>query len=346
MLGSGCREHPDIRFETEHTLIGTFFDHEVCRGSLLQIESWAVGLEEEFGIHPEDKRTIYWGIEGVDEWCSGGLDGCYIGDERLIVGSWSALEHEMVHATRSRDERPNTFVEEGLAEALTTARLSVGAGDPPISELMLRPQDEFERDGGRNTAGHFIRFLRDEYGIAEVLRLRDQMPYSPSSGRADETIEQVFGLALGELQEEWLVNAPETYVLEDDSLPDVVLDDQPILFDEELDCDSPTTFGPLTGSVLDEDVEQPGMHELLVLDVVDTTLVRFRLQSSSASTVASMLRRPGCWQQATSDAPAEFEILPDQEFTVELAACRWTIDISDSGYSPVDYTLSISPVRR
>lgn len=76
LLLPGC-QLPDIRYETEHVRVGTFFEHEVCEGSLLQIEDWATTTAEELGIDLPGKRTVYWGRDGVDEHCGSDRHGCY-----------------------------------------------------------------------------------------------------------------------------------------------------------------------------------------------------------------------------------------------------------------------------
>ena len=206
----GC-EAPGLptAYETEHLRIGTDLDHPLCAGDLVAYEALITRYEDELGVSMGSPYEVsIWSDAGwrsvSDDYCakSEGDDvllGCTDYGRRAVFTSFSALQHEIIHAATSVPALTPFF-----AEALA----DIYAGEPtwfghsaPLDSLSLSG-----RDMDRFAARHFVRWLRETRGPAKLGRLVRH------GEDADAEFEAIYGLSFAAAQERFFREAPYGYL--------------------------------------------------------------------------------------------------------------------------------------
>ena len=325
---AGCAEFPDAEYATERVEIATAFDARLCAGTAAKIEGWAVDASQRLGIDPltEDPVLLVWGDAAVREYCREGVKGCYLHEPRVVAASYSAIAHELVHATtsRSRDDELNTFVEEGIAEAMTASALRREM-DPMLPSILVSlPRGEFEVAGNRATAGHFFRYLSQTYAFAVLDELRSELKRPVSIETADDVFAEVLGVRLTDLEQSWLSDSPSIYTRLPDTTPDAdaVLSES-VALGYTLACDDPRTEGPLAARETESGDPTSGMSSARVLDVVRAAEFEIHARTTSTAEGGVVLRSLACWDGSLRNVVHEVAFgLPS---VVALEACRWEV---------------------
>jgi hypothetical protein len=188
-----CAELPEIRYETEHALIGTSFDAPLCAFDLARVDRHVGMVEELLDARDADKIEVY--VYGeVPEQCEPGF-GCYDRRREIVLTTWGALEHEVVHAVVARFAEPSLFWDEGAASALDGdgAFRGVDAIDTELDETRAVDLDY-------NTAGHFARWL-----------LEFETPDKFRSVLEGADFSDTYGFDLDQAQARYEVEAPHSY---------------------------------------------------------------------------------------------------------------------------------------
>jgi hypothetical protein len=207
LLG-GCVELPEIRYETEHLRVGTYFDEEVCAGSLAELDAHAVYVGDELGIELGDPIEVYWlevGQEPPSSLCPSGAASCF--QDGRVITTWPAARHELVHAVVHElvgFTSPDEFFGEGVAEGFTGLRSEFGAQSP---SLAVGAVDSSEVDFA--SAAHFMRWLHAEHGTDDLHDLLKRSAIYRGPRHAERIFERTYGIPLVEAEEEYWATAPE-----------------------------------------------------------------------------------------------------------------------------------------
>ena len=162
---------PEVAFVTDRFEIAPDFDGELCAGNVLFMETRLAEIEALLGIHVESKIRFYW-LEDTTGFCSKGGNCTADG---TIYSDWNSFEHELVHAVAAAalGQRAKSFLAEGLAVAFASSgTLAPGRIAPSllIDRTSYGPttMETNELYGG---AGHFVRFLYEEFGPDRLTEL-------------------------------------------------------------------------------------------------------------------------------------------------------------------------------
>ncbi|MEM9459663.1 MAG: hypothetical protein AAGF11_36130 [Myxococcota bacterium] len=228
------------------------FDRPLCRDDIALIEETIAHVEQSLDVKVEVPIEIaIWNrYANVADHCGEGPSGCYTNGE--IHTLWQALEHEIVHAVAAPLGRPEPLWTEGIAEALSN-RTRVGH-ETVDAQLGL----EDSRQVNYSTAGHFTRWLLEEYGVDGLRALA-----------RERSFEDAYGLNLTDTIADYEARAPWSYPhwnpcrgqALDASPANVWVDDIAV------DCAAPWSStmynsGPTVVRTLD--IEQPGTYRLFI----------------------------------------------------------------------------------
>lgn len=201
-----CEGDPlPIAYETEHLRIGTDLEHPLCAGDLVAYEQIISRVEDELGLTMNSTFTVsIWSDEAWQavrkEYC--GPDprtlGCTSYRNNAIYTSWSAVEHELVHAATPIPNLTPLFLE-GIADAYSGRQTRFGFSAPADSLDLSGEQVD------RGTARHFVMWLREVWGGAKLGEL------AKLGKSAGSRFEDVYGLSFAEAQEMYFANAPWGY---------------------------------------------------------------------------------------------------------------------------------------
>ncbi|MEZ4449602.1 MAG: hypothetical protein R3B09_08985 [Nannocystaceae bacterium] len=138
-----------------------------CPANLEALEEHVAALESYWSRPLSDRLRVSW-TSGPAPSCE--RPGCY--KDGLARGPYHYLPHELVHGyLRHAFPRSNlpSFLNEGLAVALSGADVDY---QRTLTELLSRPEPLPGED--YFGAGHFARWLLEEYGSEAIARLLDQ----------------------------------------------------------------------------------------------------------------------------------------------------------------------------
>ena len=88
LLGlAGCKEVPEVAYETEHFEIAPDFDYPVCGGTLAHFEDHLAFVESSLArtVPHGERIRFYWITRDIDSWCRSRAIGCYYPGTRVIV---------------------------------------------------------------------------------------------------------------------------------------------------------------------------------------------------------------------------------------------------------------------
>lgn len=236
LLG-GCEPEPPAvttvqgRFE-----IAPDFEGPICAGNLAHMEERLAWLEQALGLAAPETIRFHW-LTGDNPFCQG--HGACAGGG-TIYGPWASFDHELVHVVLSSLGRAHPFLEEGMAvafsEDLALDRLL------PSQWLDDKPSD-FEGVDNQEfyaTAGHFVRFLHDVYGVEKLIALYRRSDYYDGPAGFREDFLAVYGVSFDDIEAAyvdtaWVVYPPPYGCPE----PDLEWDGAVFGADLELDCEDP-----------------------------------------------------------------------------------------------------------
>lgn len=258
---AGCKEIPEVAYETEHFEIAPDFDHPICAGTLNHFEEHLSFVESalDHRVPHGERIRFYWITQDLGSWCNERALGCYYPGTRVIVGTARSATHEIVHAVLNADAQTNLFLEEGLAEHFS------GVGSPrPSSSSSLTPSDLLWIDAREYRFGeldyavaqHFVAYIYEEFGTGPIRSIADVVATGAGPPDLEQAIERFTDVDYASLEDFYLDHSHSYYRgLRESDVPHV---DTSKWVDASLRCDSTTTFGPLT------DVG-PGMYRTMRL---------------------------------------------------------------------------------
>ena len=299
-----CRREPElppvvwqgdfVRYRADEEHVG-----RVCDGTFRYLDSQALHLFEVFRreSHAVDFNYL---PDGTVPFCREHALGCTVDGGAFTTEAVHV--HELVHAVRA-DSLAYRALEEGAAEAF---------GDDwnlaPISGDLLEILEERSRDSRLLGAeyprlGHFVSYLRAEYGVDEVVALLDDTSLSQDFGSVELASESVLSESIESVAERYASEYPECEAprFRDD---EVECSGQPLelsaeVGDEvttqiEIDCGDQETVGPRLGEI----------WRNVVLRVPRRALYQVDLTSSSG---AATMRLTECGRSCFATEELSFE---------------------------------------
>jgi hypothetical protein len=207
---ASCRQPPEVAFVSDRFAIAPEFAGELCGGNIAFMETRLAAIEALLGIEAPGRIRYNW-VEDVDGFCHEEAEACAEG--ATIFGPWKYFEHELVHAAVTGSlGRPKSFLGEGVAVALSGGSIAPTSVMP--SEFLGRtPRDSSAVDNRDfyGTAGHFVRFLLDEFGPEKLVQLYRASDYDDSVAQFRGQFEQAYGLSFDEVEALYLDAAYDVY---------------------------------------------------------------------------------------------------------------------------------------
>ena len=204
---SACEQSldlPPIRMETEHLLIGTEFDDDVCAGSLAELDRHVEFVEAQLGIELEDQLEFYWFVDDASSACDGTAN-CTLSAPTRVLTNWSSARHELVHGVALQLGGHDHFLAEGLAVGFDGNRTEFGDQSPYLSVGYLNEHVD------RPSAGHFVRWLHATKGPGVLRDLVRETEADAGPGATRQAFEQVLGEQLADTEIRYYGEAPERY---------------------------------------------------------------------------------------------------------------------------------------
>ncbi|MEM9455126.1 MAG: hypothetical protein AAGF11_13175 [Myxococcota bacterium] len=283
------------------------FERPLCRGNIAQIEETMAHVEDNLDVQVQSpiEITLWSRYADVADHCWEGALGCYRDGE--IHTLWYGLEHEIVHAVAGPLGRPEPLWIEGIAEALSGRTHD---GEVDVGSLVGL---EDGRDVEYSTAGHFTRWLLEEYGVEGIRDLA-----------RESSFEDTYGMELGDAGADYETNAPWSYphwnpcrgerldpTLEGEWVHDIVVD-----------CDDPWSSaeyesGPTVLRTID--IEDPGTYRLFVTGVRMVGAIACQLETLVEPPAADVA---GSIVQESSGAVLPTFFLSDQAYEIPLEQGR------------------------
>jgi hypothetical protein len=249
-VGVGCLPSPPEPFWVGRYLsYGATSEREVCRGSWEVQERYVAEMVALLGAEPMapipytrielDEREHYCGREDIG--------GCAV-DGEVAYSIHAVHLHELAHVLARRvGARGPWAIGEGFAEVFgdglysTTRRL-------PIEDVMA--DVEADRGGSYYTAGLFVRFLIEEYGLESLLEFMRRTDRDSDADEYGAAFQAVFGAPIADAYA-----AFEAYPgcpMRSNRVALFECAEAPVAWVEgtwqaasELDCDDPTVVGPV-----------------------------------------------------------------------------------------------------
>jgi len=273
---SGCKDIPEVAYETRRFEIAPDFDHPICAGTLAQFEDHLSFVESALARSvPFDERIrFYWITDGLDNWCSARARGCYYPGTRVIVGSGTSVHHEIVHAVLNAEAHTNFFLEEALAELYSgVGSVDLAALDtrPSPGELLwLSPTDYRFGDLDYVVAHRFMGHVHHEHGAGSIRGIASVVVSAAGPPELEQVFKRFTGLDFDAIEANYLGRARSFYPgLHDKHVPEAL---GKRWHDVSLRCDSAETLGPLPDS-------SPGMYRSLRLELDEPRSVSFELRA-------------------------------------------------------------------
>jgi hypothetical protein len=208
--GYGCVQVPDLPLcaQSDHVILHTDRNDVNCDLAEEWLLNWMEpslsALARTLGIpasqRPAVKTFVFSSIEDMWRYCRRPATGCFgeYKGERHVLGTDFHMPHEFVHAFASVVGSPPKFLQEGLAEVLGEEGLAYGQRTEHDFDVMsaivnFGNWSANERFGAYSSAGVFVRFLIDRYGMADFMRLYGSLPEDANEAQVEETFHVVFG---------------------------------------------------------------------------------------------------------------------------------------------------------
>jgi len=235
---------------------------EVCSDSFPYFERRLTWLERETGLPRDPAGLIFhWYLNGAPtKKCRTG--NCTVG--RSFFAEWFAFSHELVHAHLSRLGHPRVWLVEGMAVMLEDDR-ALAVDDYQTPSEMMRIEDPIDLD--YSNAGGFTNYLRDRYGMAQLLEYYEA---SADAGvdAAVEIFGDVFGESFDDVEAEYLTldNLPRAGSPTCDAL-EVAWTGESWQHDFVLACDEPGSLGPQQSWNDGDDDKGPGLFSTVTMTI-------------------------------------------------------------------------------
>lgn len=199
LLGcAGDTEPFSIDYEGERVQVDANSQDFTCERNFELLDEQSLALEALWGREFSTKVRVSWSADPPDG-CPG--IGCY--SAGIAGGPYSSLSHEIGHAYIDQAFPNSTlpsFLSEGLASSSQGRDLT---RNMTLAELMATTQ--LMTDAEYGSAGHFIRWLIDEFGIEALADTIDRI-----DDPADETVlaalEEGLGLSIEEIRSSYDVS--------------------------------------------------------------------------------------------------------------------------------------------
>ncbi len=210
VLPGGCSDLdlPAIRYETEHLLVGTYFEEEVCAGSLSELDAHVQYLTDQLEIDLDEPVEFYWVEAGEPPpVCPSGSGGCFDPEHELVVTHWSTARHELGHAVAwqaAGGATADEFFSEGVAEGFVGRRTMFGWQAP---SLAVGAESASQVDYA--SAANFMRWLHGREGAADLRELLDRSSRKRGPGHQERVFEKTYGTSLSAMEEEYWATAPD-----------------------------------------------------------------------------------------------------------------------------------------
>lgn len=298
MLGLvACSPLPEVQYETERLQIAPEFDARICEGTLEALDEHLREVEGGLGqIGRTAPYRLYWMREGLDDVCGEGKGGCFFPATRMMFAHGGSITHEMTHAALD-SEGESYFLEEGMAELLSGVGVYYELDEHhegPAHQLRLSRSAYRAGRFDYSAAAHFMRWVYDARGLDGVRRLASEVEAGASPERLEDTLEEVMGADVDDIEAAYRLHAPRAYEglgyartpalrlasIDEDAAwpgPDLWVID----VEARLDCASPDTMGPR----LDE---EEGMYQVFRMDVPENAGAVLRVDGDAGAWVDVM----------------------------------------------------------
>jgi hypothetical protein len=350
LLGSvGCKEVPEVAYETEHFEIAPDFDHPICQGTLTHFEEHLSFVESSLArsVPFGERIRFYWITEDLDSWCSSRAVGCYYPGTRVIVGTGESASHEIVHAVLNADARTNYFLEEALAEVFSGVgayhRDELDERPSPSELLWLSPTDYRFGELDYAVASHFMAYIYQDYGSGSTRGIANVVVTGAGPPELEEVFARFTNRDFDFIEADYKAHASTYYAgLHDKHITEI---EDRAWIDVSLRCDEDATFGPLPDT-------SPGMYRSLRLELPDPQLIEFELDAPAdvRVTVVDIRRERGAGYVVDFFHPLlsgrrEHPILHGgEQGQFELRAGTHLLVIERDGYDYSDAFLRVNPI--
>jgi len=238
---------PDPFWTGAHLVYATTSDVEVCAGSWVVQDRYVDLLSELLGVKPRRPvRFAFIERSEREEFCYDDDPlGCAIGDESYSI--YAVQLHELAHAVaKPAGIRGPLAFQEGFAEVF-----SDGQDSEPERLPIVDVVGDFAGDGGSYyTAGLFVRFLIEEYGLEKLLAFMRGTAEDDGIEGFSKVFENVYGVALNDTFAEFEDYPSCTMwnnriALFECASPEVPWEGADWRATSPLACDSPDVLGPV-----------------------------------------------------------------------------------------------------
>ncbi len=189
---------PELAFEYTTEDIAVHSDIARCAGDLTRWQGFVEFAQAYLGHSLSEPVELHvWQSEDFDgpRYCDNDWGGCFYRPRTIYTGD-RVVEHELVHAITAQLGNRDSFFDEGLAEALSSAT-TFGQFAPAFPAGSSAEVDYA-------SAGHFVRWLLESRGWSQL-----RAHLSEPGGVAE--FEAVFGQELEELTQEFFASANPVY---------------------------------------------------------------------------------------------------------------------------------------
>ncbi|MEM9454555.1 MAG: hypothetical protein AAGF11_10275 [Myxococcota bacterium] len=292
-------------------------DEPLCGGDIHRIEQAFAHIQDvlDVSVHEPIPVFVYDRISdyerSIEGRCRSGSSGCFSNGE--VHTLWQSLEHELVHAVARPAGFPAVFWDEGIAEALSDRN---ERGEADIMSSLELPPGELP---SYRTAGHFVRWLLEEYGPEGIRRIA-----------REEAFSQAYGFELSDAIDDYEANAPWSYPHWNPCSGELLSSTGPDTWvvDIEINCadrSATVEYSLGVGAMRTIDIEQGGVYRLALHGGRGLNIVACQLEvldSPPASDFAGDIIR----EDAGLKPPSQF--VSDEEHLVELEPGRLLMYLS------------------
>lgn len=274
---AGCKEIPEVAYETEHFEIAPDFDYPICAGTLAHFEDHLGFVESSLArsVPVGERVRFYWITDDLDSWCGSEALGCYYPGTRVIVGTGESASHEIVHAVLNAEAQTNYFLEEALAELFSGVgamrRPAHDARPSPGELLWLSPTDYYFGELDYGVASHFMAYVYREYGAGPTRAIAQVVVSGAGPPELEAVFERYAQTDFDFIEADYDARARGFYPGLRDADVTAITDERWV--DVSLRCDDGETFGPLPDA-------SPGMYRTMRLYLEESTTVDFELRAA------------------------------------------------------------------
>ena len=242
LLACACMRDDAERHDLDGLVVVENFDETICAGTFAYLERRLSALERETGLPRDPLGLIFhWIFERdmIPAYCGDRAGACASG--RDFYTQLRSFSHEVAHAHLSRLGRPRVWLVEGMATMLEEDFSS--EPDPVVapSDMLL---DDDPRYLDYNSAGAFTVYLRDRYGMPQLL------DYYAATDKADADssvaiFRDIFGDDFSVVEADYLASdMPLAVGSPDCDVAEVAWSGDTWSHAFALTCDDPASIGP------------------------------------------------------------------------------------------------------